>query len=129
VSTYPDNLKYAATHEWVRLEEDGTATVGISNHAQDALGDIVFVELPEVGATIHAKDEVAVVESVKAASDVYSPVSGEIIETNGLLEDAPETVNSVPYDDGWFYKIQISDKLELDELMDADAYSDHCEND
>ena len=129
MSTYPDNLKSAATHEWVRLEEDGTATVGISNHAQDALGDIVFVELPEVGATIHAKDEVAVVESVKAASDVYSPVSGEIIETNGLLEDAPETVNSVPYDDGWFYKIQISDELELDELMDADAYSDHCEDD
>ena len=129
MSTYPDNLKYAATHEWVRLEEDGTATVGISNHAQDALGDIVFVELPEVGATIHAKDAVAVVESVKAASDVYSPVSGEIIETNSMLEDAPETVNSVPYDDGWFYKIQISDELELDELMDADAYSDHCEDD
>lgn len=128
MSTYPDNLKYAATHEWVRLEEDGTATIGISNHAQDALGDIVFVELPEVGATIHAKDEVAVVESVKAASDVYSPISGEIIATNELLADAPETVNAVPYDDGWFYKIKISDELELDELMDADAYSDHCED-
>jgi glycine cleavage system H protein len=127
VSTYPDNLKYAATHEWVRLEDDGTATVGISNHAQDALGDIVFVELPEVGATIHAKDEVAVVESVKAASDVYSPMSGEIIATNDTLSEAPETVNAVPYDDGWFYKIKISDELELDELMDADAYSDHCE--
>ena len=127
MSTYPDNLKYAATHEWVRLEDDGTATVGISNHAQDALGDIVFVELPEVGANIHSKDEVAVVESVKAASDVYSPMSGEIIATNTTLADAPETVNAVPYDDGWFYKIQISDELELDELMDADAYSDHCE--
>jgi glycine cleavage system H protein len=127
VSTYPDNLKYAATHEWVRLEGDGTATVGISNHAQDALGDIVFVELPEVGATIHAKDEVAVVESVKAASDVYSPISGEIVATNATLSDAPETVNAVPYDGGWFYKIQISDELELEELMDADAYSDHCE--
>jgi len=127
VSTYPDNLKYAATHEWVRLEEDGTATIGISNHAQDALGDIVFIELPEVGATIHAKDEVAVVESVKAASDVYSPISGEIIATNELLADAPETVNAVPYDDGWLYKIKISDEIELDELMDADAYSDHCE--
>jgi|TARA_B110000967_G_scaffold179666_1_gene195375 glycine cleavage system H protein len=127
VSTYPDNLKYATTHEWVRLEDDGTATVGISNHAQDALGDIVFVELPEVGATIHAKDEVAVVESVKAASDVYSPMSGEIIATNDTLSEAPETVNAVPYDDGWFYKIKISDELELDELMDADAYSDHCE--
>ena len=128
MSTYPDNLKYAATHEWVRLEGDGTATIGISNHAQDALGDIVFVELPEVGATIHAKDEVAVVESVKAASDVYSPISGEIIATNELLADAPETVNAVPYDDGWFYKIKLSDELELDELMDADAYSDHCED-
>ena len=127
MSTYPDNLKYATTHEWVRLEDDGTATVGISNHAQDAWGDIVFVELPEVGATIHAKDEVAVVESVKAASDVYSPMSGEIIATNDTLSEAPETVNAVPYDDGWFYKIKISDELELDELMDADAYSDHCE--
>ena len=127
MSTYPDNLKYATTHEWIRLEDDGTATVGISNHAQDALGDIVFVELPEVGATIHAKDEVAVVESVKAASDVYSPMSGEIIATNDTLSEAPETVNAVPYDDGWFYKIKISDELELDELMDADAYSDHCE--
>ena len=127
MSTYPDNLKYATTHEWIRLEDDGTATVGISNHAQDALGDIVFVELPEVGATIHAKDEVAVVESVKAASDVYSPMSGEIIATNDTLSEAPETVNAVPYDDGWFYKIKMSDELELDELMDADAYSDHCE--
>ena len=127
MSTYPDNLKYATTHEWVRLEGDGTATVGISNHAQDALGDIVFVELPEVGATIHAKDEVAVVESVKAASDVYSPISGEIIATNNTLSETPETVNAVPYDDGWFYKIKISDEQELDELMDADAYSDHCE--
>ena len=127
MSTYPDNLKYATTHEWVRLEGDGTATIGISNHAQDALGDIVFVELPEVGATIHAKDEVAVVESVKAASDVYSPISGEIIATNNTLSETPETVNAVPYDDGWFYKIKISDEQELDELMDADAYSDHCE--
>ena len=85
------------------------------------------MELPEVDATIHAKDEVAVVESVKAASDVYSPMSGEIIATNDTLSEAPETVNAVPYDDGWFYKIKISDELELDELMDADAYSDHCE--
>ncbi|GJM11728.1 MAG: glycine cleavage system H protein [Pseudohongiella sp.] len=128
MSTFPDNLKYATSHEWIRLEEDGTATVGISNHAQDALGDIVFVELPEVGATVHAKDEVAVVESVKAASDVYSPVSGEIIATNEILADAPETVNAVPYDDGWFYKIQLSDELELDELMDAEAYAELCED-
>lgn len=127
MSTYPDNLKYAPTHEWVRLEEDRTAAVGISDHAQDALGDIVFVELPEIGTTVHVKDEVAVVESVKAASDIYSPVSGEVIAVNEALVDAPETVNAVPYDDGWFYKIQMSDEKELDELMDSDAYSDHCE--
>jgi len=127
VSTYPDNLKYAPTHEWVRLEEDGTAVIGISDHAQDALGDIVFIELPEVGTTVHVKDEVAVVESVKAASDIYSPVSGEVIAVNEALVDAPETVNAVPYDDGWFYKVQISDEQEMDELMDSDAYSDHCE--
>ena len=128
MSTYPDNLRYASSHEWVRLDDDGIATVGISDHAQGALGDIVFVELPEPGSTVIAKDEVAVVESVKAASDVYSPVSGEIVQINEELVDAPETVNSVPYDGGWFYKIRLSDEQELDELMDADAYSDHCED-
>lgn len=128
MSTYPDNLKYASSHEWVRLDDDGIATVGISDHAQGALGDIVFVELPEPGSTVIAKDEVAVVESVKAASDIYSPVSGEITAINEELKDAPEIVNSVPYDGGWFYKIKISDEQELDELMDADAYSDHCED-
>lgn len=128
MSNIPDNLKYASSHEWVRMDEDGTATIGISDHAQDALGDIVFVELPEVGATVNAKDEVAVVESVKAASDIYSPVSGEVIAINEALIDAPETVNSVPYDDGWFFKVAISDELELGELMDAEAYSDHIED-
>lgn len=127
MSSIPDNCKFASSHEWVRLEDDGTATVGISDHAQDALGDIVFVDLPELGATVHAKDEVAVVESVKAASDVYSPVSGEIIAINEALLDAPETVNSVPYDGGWFFKIQLEDPSELDELLDADAYAEHCE--
>lgn len=129
MSTVPDNLKYAATHEWVRAEDDGTATVGISDHAQNALGDIVFIELPEVGTSILAKDEVAVVESVKAASDIYSPLSGEIIAVNGELLDAAETVNSVPYDGGWFYKISMSDESELEELMDAEAYTEHCEED
>jgi glycine cleavage system H protein len=128
VSTTPDNCKFATSHEWVRLDEDGTATVGISDHAQDALGDIVFVDLPEVGATVHAKDEVAVVESVKAASDVYSPVSGEVIAINEELLDAPETVNSVPYDGGWFFKVRLEDTAELDELLDAEAYTEHCEN-
>ena len=127
MSNIPDDLKYASTHEWIRVNENGVATVGISDHAQDALGDIVFVDLPEPGAIVNAKDEVAVVESVKAASDLYSPISGEIIEVNGVLAEAPETVNSVPYENGWFLKMTISDAAELDELMDAEAYSDHCD--
>lgn len=129
MSNYPDNLKYASSHEWVLLDDEGVATVGISDHAQDALGDIVFVELPEVGSEVNAKDEVAVVESVKAASDIYSPLSGEIVAANEALVDSPETVNGQPYDAGWFYKIKISDETELDELMDAEAYSDHCDDD
>ena len=123
-----DDLKYAASHEWVSVDDNGVATIGISDHAQEALGDIVFVELPEPGTTVNAKDEVAVVESVKAASDVYSPVSGEITEINEALLDAPETVNASPYDNGWFFKISISEEAELDELMDAEAYSDHCDD-
>ena len=129
MSNYPDNLKYASTHEWIRIDDDGIATVGISYHAQDALGDIVFIELPEPGTTVLAKDEVAVVESVKAASDIYSPLSGEIIEVNEALADAPETVNSLPYDNGWFYRLKLSNESELDDLMDADAYIELCEDD
>lgn len=128
MSNIPDDLKYASTHEWIRVDDDGTATVGISDHAQDALGDIVFVELSEPGATVNARDEVAVVESVKAASDIYAPISGEIIAVNDALVDAPETVNSSPYENGWFFKMSIGDEGELDELMDADTYSDHCED-
>lgn len=128
MSNFPDDLKYATSHEWVKVDDDGIATVGISDHAQDALGDIVFVELPEPGATVNAKDEVAVVESVKAASDVYSPVSGEVTEVNDTLLDAPETVNSSPYENGWFFKLKLSDDAELGELMDAEAYSDHCDD-
>lgn len=128
MSKYPDNLKYAASHEWVRVDDDGIATIGISHHAQDALGDIVFVDLPEVGATVNAKDEVAVVESVKAASDIYSPVSGEVVEVNELLSDTPETVNAQPYDAGWFFKVAVSDEAELEELMDAEAYAEHVDD-
>ena len=128
MSNIIDDLKYAASHEWVSVDDNGVATIGISDHAQEALGDIVFVELPEPGTTVNAKDEVAVVESVKAASDVYSPVSGEITEINEALLDAPETVNASPYDNGWFFKISISEEAELDELMDAEAYSDHCDD-
>ena len=128
MSNIPDELRYATSHEWIRIEDDGTANVGISDHAQDALGDIVFVELPEPGTNVNAKDEVAVVESVKAASDIYSPVSGSILAINEALLDAPETVNSSPYEHGWFFKIKVSDAAELEELMDAEGYTEHCED-
>ena len=128
MSNIPENLKYASTHEWIRLDDSGIATIGISDHAQDALGDIVFIELPEPGTTVNAKEEVAVVESVKAASDIYSPLTGEIIEINETLLRSPETVNASPYENAWLFKIRISNELELDDLMDCDAYSDHCNN-
>lgn len=128
MSKIPDDLRYANSHEWVRVDEDGVATAGISDHAQDALGDIVFVELPEAGTTVNARDEIAVVESVKAASDIYAPVSGEIVAINEALVDAPETVNASPYDNGWFFKIQLSDDAELADLMDAEAYAEHLAN-
>ena len=126
MSHTPTELKYASSHEWARLEEDGTVTVGISDHAQDALGDVVFVELPELGATIAAGDEAGVVESVKAASDIYSPVSGEVVAINEALEDAPEMVNSDPYSDGWFFRVQIADRTELDNLLSAEDYDAKC---
>lgn len=123
----PGDLKFRTSHEWVRVEEDGTVTVGISDHAQDLLGDIVFVELPDIGSQICSEDEVAIVESVKAASDVYAPISGEVIEVNELLLDTPETINESPYSDGWFYKIQPDDMNELDELLSPDEYGEVCE--
>lgn len=115
-------LKYLPSHEWVRIEADGTATVGITDHAQEALGDVVFVEAPDVGSEVAANEEAGVVESVKAASDIYSPISGEVIAVNDVLADAPETVNSSPYDDGWFYKVKPTDLAELDALLSADDY-------
>ena len=115
-------LKYLPSHEWVRIEADGTATVGITDHAQEALGDVVFVEAPDVGSEVAANEEAGVVESVKAASDIYSPISGEVIAVNDVLADAPETVNSSPYDDGWFYKVKPTDLTELDALLSADDY-------
>lgn len=127
MSSFPDDLKYAATHEWVRIEEDGTVTVGISDHAQELLGDIVFIELPKEGAVVTAKQEISVVESVKAASDIYAPVSGEIIAVNEDLIDAPETVNSSPYGEGWFCRILPSNESELEELLDANGYAEICE--
>ena len=124
----PSELKYTKSHEWVRVDDDGIATVGITDHAQELLGDLVFVELPEVGAELGAGAECAVVESVKAASDVYSPVTGEVIEANELLADSPETINQDAYEEGWIYRVRLSDPSELDALMDADAYAEHAES-
>ena len=118
----PNNLKFLDSHEWARLEDDGTVTVGISDHAQELLGDIVFVELPDIGKNIAKKADIAVVESVKAASDVYSPVSGEITEINEVLNDNPEIINASPYDEGWFFKIKPQDIEELANLLDSEAY-------
>jgi glycine cleavage system H protein len=126
MSQVPTELKYASSHEWARLEEDGTITVGITDHAQGALGDVVFVELPEVGSTLAAGDEAGVVESVKAASDIYSPVGGEVVAINDRLEDEPETVNADPYSDGWFFRLQPADASELEELLSADEYQQQC---
>ncbi len=114
----PAHLKYAASHEWSRLEADGTITVGITDHAQEALGDIVFLELPAVGRVVKAKEECAVIESVKAASDIYAPVSGEIVAINQAAVDAPESINSAPYDN-WLFRI----KPALSSLLDADGYN------
>jgi glycine cleavage system H protein len=126
MSQTPAELKYASSHEWARLEADGTVTVGISDHAQNALGDVVFVELPELGASLAAGDEAGVVESVKAASDVYAPVGGEVVAINETLEDAPETVNSDPYSDGWFFRLQVADAGELENLLSAEDYDAQC---
>ena len=123
MSNLPTELKYTESHEWALKNEDGTITVGITDHAQEALGDLVFVELPEVGDDVGAKDQCCVVESVKAASDIYSPVSGEIVAVNESLEEAPEQVNSEPYDAGWLFRIEPSNESELDDLLDADGYS------
>jgi glycine cleavage system H protein len=126
MSEVPSELKYAKSHEWVRVEDDGLITVGISDHAQELLGDLVFVELPEVGTELSAGDECCVVESVKAASDVYMPISGEIVEINESLVDEPEIINSAPYDNGWLFKVQPSAD-ELDDLMDAETYQAEIE--
>jgi len=122
MSDVPSELKYTISHEWVRDEGDGTVTIGITDHAQELLGDLVFVELPEVGSELTAGDACCVVESVKAASDVYSPVTGEVIEVNETLLEAPEIINDSAFDDGWLFKVQLSAEVELDDLLDSDAY-------
>jgi glycine cleavage system H protein len=127
MSDTPTDCKYAATHEWARLEEDGTVTVGISDFAQNALGDVVYAELPEEGQQVSAGDEAGVVESVKAASDIYAPVSGTVVAVNESLEDEPERVNQDPYGDGWFFKLTPDDEAELADLLDAEAYQEVCD--
>ncbi|EWG98843.1 glycine cleavage system protein GcvH [Halomonas sp. BC04] len=122
MSTIPANLRYNNSHEWVMDNGDGTVTIGITDHAQEALGDVVFVELPEVGRTLAKGDEFGVIESVKAASDLYAPVAGEIVAVNETLEDTPETVNEAPYEGGWIMKVRIEDATSLEDLLDADAY-------
>ena len=128
MSNVPAELKFLSSHEWV-LVEDGIATIGVSDHAQELLGDLVFVELPEPESSVSAGDSVAVIESVKAASDTYAPVSGKIIEVNDELEDSPERINDDPYGDGWMYKIKMEDPDEVGDLLDAGAYTESIEED
>lgn len=124
MSQIPAELKYTKSHEWIRVEADGSLTIGITDHAQEALGDLVFVETPEAGQSFSTGDAAAVVESVKAASDVYAPVAGDVIGGNDVLADAPETLNDDPYGEGWIFKLQPADAGELDGLMGADGYAD-----
>lgn len=128
MSEIPSELRYTKSHEWVKTMEDGHLEIGITDHAQEMLGDMVFVELPEVGITVNTGDDCAVVESVKAASDVYAPVSGEIVEVNSLLSDSPETLNSDPYGEGWLYRMQPTDEGEIEELLDAEGYAEVVES-
>ena len=123
MSNIPADLKYTKSHEWVNNNDNGTITVGITDHAQESLGDLVFVELPEVGKELEAEEACAVVESVKAASDIYAPLAGEVVEVNEALEDQPELINSDPYGDGWLFKLKIADTGSLDGLLSADDYT------
>ncbi|WP_449447449.1 glycine cleavage system protein GcvH [Thermomonas brevis] len=128
MSEIPGDLKFLKSHEWVRAEGNGRATIGISDHAQGLLGDLVYVELPNVGDTVEAGNACAVVESVKAASDVYAPVGGKVVEVNASLSDKPETINEDAYGDGWLFVIEMSDAEQLNELLDPDAYAELLES-
>lgn len=129
MSEIPGDLKFLKSHEWVRVEDGGKATVGISDHAQSLLGDLVYVELPNVGDTVEAGNACAVVESVKAASDVYAPVSGKVVEVNSALADKPETINEDAYGDGWLFVLEMSDPDQLGELLGPDDYAEQLESD
>lgn len=127
MTSTPTDVKYTKTHEWARVDQDQNVVVGISDYAQDALGDVVFVELPETGMEVTATEEAGVVESVKAASDIYAPIGGVIVDANKQLESLPELLNTDPYQDGWIFVIQPQDLSELDELLDAESYVEFCE--
>lgn len=129
MSEIPGDLKFLKSHEWARVEGNGRVTVGISDHAQGLLGDLVYVELPEVGADAKAGEQIAVVESVKAASDVYSPISGKVVEVNSALSDKPETINEDAYGEGWMFVVELTNAEEVNELLDPDAYAEATEND
>ncbi|MBH1804419.1 glycine cleavage system protein GcvH [Stenotrophomonas maltophilia] len=129
MSEIPGDLKFLKSHEWARVEGNGRVTVGISDHAQGLLGDLVYVELPEVGADAKAGEQIAVVESVKAASDVYSPISGKVVEVNSALSDKPETINEDAYGEGWMFVVELTNAEELNELLDPDAYAEALETD
>ncbi|TWX69707.1 glycine cleavage system protein GcvH [Colwellia demingiae] len=129
MSNIPSELKYATSHEWVRVDSDGIATVGISEHAQGLLGDMVFVELPDVDDSISVGDDVAVAESVKAASDIYAPVSGTVVAINEALEDAPELLNSDAFGEGWLFQVKLDDVSELENLLDAEGYKNSIDED
>jgi|SRR5690554_2005129 len=126
---YPDDLRYSQEHEWVRVESDNRARIGITDYAQRELGDVVFVDLPQVGDQVSAGDAFAVVESVKAVSDIYAPVSGKVVEVNDALANQPELINSAPYGDGWIAVIEMESPSELDDLLDADGYRKHVGED
>jgi glycine cleavage system H protein len=129
MSNIPSELKYATSHEWVSVAVDGIVTVGITEHAQGLLGDMVFVELPDVDDSISTGDDVAVAESVKAASDIYAPVSGTVVEINEELEDSPELVNSDAFGEGWLFKVKLDDASELESLLDAEGYASSIDED
>ncbi|NQY50509.1 MAG: glycine cleavage system protein GcvH [Colwellia sp.] len=129
MSNIPSELKYATSHEWVRLESDGTATIGITEHAQGLLGDMVFVELPDIDDSVSVGDDVAVAESVKAASDIYAPVSGTVVAINEELEDAPELLNSDAFGGGWLFRVKLDDASELENLLDAEGYKNSIDED
>jgi len=128
MSNIPAELKYASSHEWVRDEGDGTVMIAITDHAQVLLGDVAFVDLPALGSTYAVGDDMGVVESVKAASDLYAPISLEVVEVNGDLEDSPELANSDPYGDGWFFRVKLTDKAEFADLLSAEEYGELCES-